>query len=1035
MSSAVAATVVVLSTEPASTIILDNNGGDKMCKNLLTKTVMKNNMKETVNDNENTCLLDGNSNDENDSSLKKKVFLESTLSPSIINNNGDKNVQQPLTNEMVENNRHLFCDTPTSNSFDTTQYNNSSNIRFSFPSNNDEDDDGKEEDCQFKNDENSTMMNKKKSILVNQSQSYATDYNRPPDGGWGWVVVFASFMINLIADGISLSFGVIFPELVEYFGESKSKTSLVGSLLLSIPLITGPIASALTDHFGCRKMAIVGSVFSSLGFFLSSFCNQIEYLFFTFSLSGFGIALCSVTSIVSVAYYFEKRRSLATGLSLCGTGLGTFLFSPLITYLLEEFKWHGTLLILAGIFLNISCFGLLIRDLDLDGDNDNTNNSSSSSHHSSHDDSSSDIDSNVIDSDTNSIQSGLNCINNHNHHSIEHAIRHGLSCVRTDNSPIASKHISFGKTTRIRHKSDCDPELDSIPRTYTSLINIPTYIKNAANDALVKHSKDNQQSTRAVSNLNDDLHQKKQKQTNEELIFRRGGYLHSLITYYPHLLSLFLPWDLECNDLTVKTVPPLSSTMTDASAVDDLTLQPHDLDEPELLTPKSYQNHQVDLANSEPTTTLANTSPSRDSSFVESCHNRQNSVAIPVQVPPRYNDLINFGPGRLGGGGRLARIRGHRHRLHHQHHQFNHAEPLNGGGHTLHNLRLQRGSLTYRSAMLIISKYKLKASSAPDIYRTSMATINEDKGFTVFGNIKEIICDMFDLSSFKSTPYTIFCLSNFLLYVCIDIPYVYLVDQAITSGTFDKETASLLISIIGVFNTIGVVIIGYIGDKPWLDANMVYAFFITLCGISFAAIPLCTEPILTSTMTAIYGLTISANYSLVSVILVEFISLDSFTQAYGLLLLVQGVGSLVGPPIVGWLFDVLGSYSEAFYLTGMVVFISGLFVIPVSNRRNCFFWSYQMSRSGSSISLVFKPLSFVRNGVYGKNVCSKRNIRHSIEVSKQSPLINSSIVEQNKKSIHVYDDNNSQRKNKSKNCHHVVIIEDEDSNKNGKLNK
>lgn len=82
---------------------------------------------------------------------------------------------------------------------------------------------------------------------------------------------------------------------------------------------------------------------------------------------------------------------------------------------------------------------------------------------------------------------------------------------------------------------------------------------------------------------------------------------------------------------------------------------------------------------------------------------------------------------------------------------------------------------------------------------------------------------------------------------------------------------------------------------------MVYAFFITLCGISFAAIPLCTEPILTSTMTAIYGLTISANYSLVSVILVEFISLDSFTQAYGLLLLVQGVGSLVGPPIVGML--------------------------------------------------------------------------------------------------------------------------------------
>jgi MFS family permease len=54
-------------------------------------------------------------------------------------------------------------------------------------------------------------------------------------------------------------------------------------------------------------------------------------------------------------------------------------------------------------------------------------------------------------------------------------------------------------------------------------------------------------------------------------------------------------------------------------------------------------------------------------------------------------------------------------------------------------------------------------------------------------------------------------------------------------------------------------------------------------------------------LAALYGFTISANYALVSVILVNLISLDSFTNAYGLLLLVQGFGSLVGPPIAGLL--------------------------------------------------------------------------------------------------------------------------------------
>lgn len=64
---------------------------------------------------------------------------------------------------------------------------------------------------------------------------------------------------------------------------------------------------------------------------------------------------------------------------------------------------------------------------------------------------------------------------------------------------------------------------------------------------------------------------------------------------------------------------------------------------------------------------------------------------------------------------------------------------------------------------------------------------------------------MFDLSLFKSFHYSLFCLSNFLLYVWVDIPYVYLPDQAINFGSADKESSSFLISLIGILNTFGVV--------------------------------------------------------------------------------------------------------------------------------------------------------------------------------------------------------------------------------------
>ena len=39
----------------------------------------------------------------------------------------------------------------------------------------------------------------------------------PPDGGWGWAVVFASFMINAIVDGFCYSFGILLPEFAHHF--------------------------------------------------------------------------------------------------------------------------------------------------------------------------------------------------------------------------------------------------------------------------------------------------------------------------------------------------------------------------------------------------------------------------------------------------------------------------------------------------------------------------------------------------------------------------------------------------------------------------------------------------------------------------------------------------------------------------------------------------------------------------------------------------------------------------------------------------
>lgn len=197
------------------------------------------------------------------------------------------------------------------------------------------------------------------------SIAISIDERKPkiPDGGWGWMVVLSSLVVSMIADGISFSFGLLYIEFLQEFGASKSVTSWIGSLFVAVPLLTGPVMSALVDRYGCRPMTIVGGIISALGFILSSFGTTVIYMYLTFGvIAGAGLGLCYVTAVVSVAYWFDKKRTFATGLGACGTGIGTFVYAPMTQHWLSEYGWRGTVLLLAGTFLNIIVCGAVMRD-------------------------------------------------------------------------------------------------------------------------------------------------------------------------------------------------------------------------------------------------------------------------------------------------------------------------------------------------------------------------------------------------------------------------------------------------------------------------------------------------------------------------------------------------------------------------------------------------------------------------------------------------------------------------------------------------
>lgn len=647
----------------------------------------------------------------------------------------------------------------------------------------------------------------------------------PPDGGWGWVVVFAAFLTNMIADGVTFSFGVLYVDFLKYFGESKGKTAWVGSLFMGVPLLAGPIASTLTDRYGCRQVTIFGAMLASCGFVLSSFANSLEVLFITFGImSGFGLALCYVAAIVSVAYYFEKRRSFATGLSVAGSGIGTFLFAPFTRYLVDTYTWRGATLILAGCFLNIIVCGALMRDLE--GSTRRKTRSEKS-----------------LKTSSDSISQ------------------------KSQTTPEESRRLLHGSmhgnaATATQCTSASIPEdLNDCERLCNSLVDLPTFLKQG-------------------ENLPKELLEK---------LGKHGVNYEYFMLNYPHLVNH------HSNSDHLQTL--------------DIDSLKNNLSSPQqgLLSPGSV-------------------SVSAGYPGAKNCgHVHANENYCPPTFSGNHQQ-ISSPPmkqrGMIGGTRRLSAA-------------------------YFHNLRLHRRSMTHRNAMLNTHRYHIRASSCPDIYRNSMITIDheeENEVCSCMEDLKEALLDMVQVSYFKNIKFLIFCISNLLLYVWYDVPYVYMVDNALKNA-IDVDTAPYLISVIGIFNTFGEVLFGYIGDIPGVNTMLLYSASISFCGVGIVIIPLLSNFTGLSVAAGTFGFSISANYVLTSAIVVDLITLENFTNAYGLLLLVQGIANLIGPPLGGWLHDMTGSYDLSFYMAGIFVFVSGAMIAVLP------FWKWVVRiREGDSQS-------------------------------------------------------------------------------------
>ncbi|XP_053703793.1 monocarboxylate transporter 12-B-like isoform X2 [Synchiropus splendidus] len=131
--------------------------------------------------------------------------------------------------------------------------------------------------------------------------------------GRSWTIVSCCFMVMVCTRAVTRCVSIFFVEFQTHFGRDSSATSWLHSLM------------------DCSTMMF-----------------------------GVGFSLCYSPSISLVGVYFPNRRSLAWGVAMSGSGIGTLVLAPLVQVLIQWFSWRGALLLLSAIVAHLCVCGSLM---------------------------------------------------------------------------------------------------------------------------------------------------------------------------------------------------------------------------------------------------------------------------------------------------------------------------------------------------------------------------------------------------------------------------------------------------------------------------------------------------------------------------------------------------------------------------------------------------------------------------------------------------------------------------------------------------
>jgi len=173
-----------------------------------------------------------------------------------------------------------------------------------------------------------------------------------------WIPLLGGLLGSTTCGLLLYAFSVFIRPLMKQFGWTVPEVAMAYAIIcLVFGLMTFP-AGRLSDKYGPRNVVLLGGLIMAFGFFMVSTITppdpaviaaggaaataagktQLYLLYLYYGvIAGFGGGCVYLPPIATAPKWWPDRRALATGFTVVGLGLGSFIMAPMATGMINHF--------------------------------------------------------------------------------------------------------------------------------------------------------------------------------------------------------------------------------------------------------------------------------------------------------------------------------------------------------------------------------------------------------------------------------------------------------------------------------------------------------------------------------------------------------------------------------------------------------------------------------------------------------------------------------------------------------------------------